>query len=108
MKSTSGFYFRLGSRMFSWSSNKQDIVAQSTAETEFIAATTTMNQVLWLKKFLCDLYLEHKEIIEISVNNQEAITISHNPLFHGKTKHFNIELYFLQEVQTLGGYVNLL
>jgi hypothetical protein len=47
MKNTSGFYFSLGSRMFLWPSNKQDIVAQSITEAEFIAAT--VNQTLWLK-----------------------------------------------------------
>jgi len=48
MKSTFGFCFNLGSIIFSWSSKKQDIVEQSTTEVEFIAATTTVNQALWL------------------------------------------------------------
>ncbi|XP_028236729.1 uncharacterized protein LOC114416049 [Glycine soja] len=38
MKSTSGYAFSLGSRMFSWASKKQAIVAQSTAEAEYVAA----------------------------------------------------------------------
>jgi len=46
--------------------------------------------------------MEEKEIIEISVDNQAAITLSHNPVFHEKTKHFNIKLYFLREVQKNG------
>ena len=46
-----------------------------------------------------DLNLEQKESIEIFVDNQVAIAISHNPVFHGKTKHFNIKLFFLREVQ---------
>jgi hypothetical protein len=37
-----------------------------------------------------------------SVDNQAAIAISYNPVFHGKTKHFNIKLYFLREVQKNG------
>jgi hypothetical protein len=48
MKSTSGFCFNLGSTIFSWSSKKQDIVAQSTTEAKFIAAITAVNQALWL------------------------------------------------------------
>jgi hypothetical protein len=43
--------------------------------------------------------MEEEEPIEISVDNQAAITISYNLVFHGKTKHFNIKLYFLCEVQ---------
>jgi hypothetical protein len=38
--------------------------------------------------------MEKEEETEISVVNQVVITISHNPVFHGKTKHFNIKLFF--------------
>lgn len=83
-------------------SKKQDIVTQSTAEAEFIAATAAVNQALWLQKLLRDLQMEEDEATEISVDNQAAIAISHNPVFHGKTKNFNIKLYFLREVQKNG------
>lgn len=102
MKSTSGYCFSLGSGIFSWSSKKQEIVAQSTAEAGFIAATSTVNQVLWLRKIMCDLHMEQKESIEIFVDNQVVIAISNNPVFHRKTKHFNIKFYFLREVQQNG------
>jgi len=48
MRSTSGFCFNPGSAIFSWSSKKQNIMAQSTAEAELIAATAAVNQALWL------------------------------------------------------------
>jgi len=56
-KSTSGYCFSLGSGIFSWSCKKQDIVAQSTAEAEFVAAAAAVNQALWLKKILADLHM---------------------------------------------------
>jgi hypothetical protein len=102
MKSTSRYCFTFGSGVFSWCSKKQEIVAQSTAEAEFIAASAAVNQALWLQKILRDLHMEEEKPTEISVNNQAAIAISHNPVFHGKTKHFNIKLYFLREVQKNG------
>ena len=107
MKSTSGYCFSLGSGVFSWCTKKQEIVAQSTAEAEFIAATTTVNQALWLKKILCDLFLQQKNKNRIFVDNQAAIAIANNPVCHGKTKHFNIKLYFLREMQQ-SGEVNLI
>jgi len=58
MKSTSGYCFSFGSGVFSWSSKKQETVAQSTAEAEFVAATSAVNQALWLRKILSDLHLE--------------------------------------------------
>ncbi|PKI59524.1 hypothetical protein CRG98_020052 [Punica granatum] len=70
MKSTSGYCFSLGSACFSWCSKKQEIVAQSTAEAEFIAATTAANQALWLRKLIQDLHLSSKEGTEVYVDNQ--------------------------------------
>ena len=105
LRSTSGYCFTLGSGVFSWCSKKQETVAQSTAEVEFVAATAAVNQALWLRKILIDLNLEQKESTEILVDNQAAIAISYNPVFHGKTKHFNIKLFFLREVQKDGAIV---
>lgn len=106
MKSTSGFCFNFGSGIFTWSSKKQEIVAQSTAEAEFISATTAVNHALWLRKILSDLHLEQKASTEVMVDNQAAIAISNNPVFHGKTKHFSIKLFFIRDVQK-GGAVRL-
>ncbi|TYK19521.1 Retrovirus-related Pol polyprotein from transposon TNT 1-94 [Cucumis melo var. makuwa] len=58
MRSTLGYCFTLSSGVFSWSSKKQEIVAQSIAKAEFIAATAIANQALWLRKILLDLDLE--------------------------------------------------
>ena len=106
LKSTSGYCFSLGSGVFSWCTKKQEIIAQSTVEAEFIAATAAVNQALWLKKILCDLSLQQKNKTENFVDNQAAIAIANNPVCHGKTKHFNIKLYFLREMQQ-SGEVNL-
>ncbi|KAL4038573.1 hypothetical protein IC575_002195 [Cucumis melo] len=102
MRSTLGYYFTLGSSVFFWNSKKQEIVAQSTTEAEFIDAKATGNQALWLRKILLDLDLEQKESTKILVENKAAIAISHNPVFYKKTKHFNIKLFFLREVQKNG------
>ncbi|KAL2586551.1 hypothetical protein AAZV13_13G060900 [Glycine max] len=102
MKSTSGNCFSFGSRMFSWSSKKQEIVAQSTAEAEFITVTAAVNQVLWLRKMLIDLHLEQDTTTEVMVDNQAVIAIFKNLVFHGKTKHFSIKLFFLRDVQRDG------
>ncbi|XP_028068594.1 uncharacterized protein LOC114271183 [Camellia sinensis] len=38
MRSTSGYCFSFGFAIFSWCSEKQEVIAQSTAETEYVAA----------------------------------------------------------------------
>ena len=87
---------------FSWRSKKQDVIAQSTAEAEYVAAVAVANQAIWLRKLMADLHMEQKESTQVLVDNQAAISISKNPVFHGKTKHFKIKLYFLREVQKQG------
>ena len=85
-----------------WSSKKQEVIAQSTAEAEYVAATAAMNQAIWIRKLMADLQMEQKESTQILVDNQAAIAIAKNPVFHGKTKHFKLKLYFLREVQREG------
>jgi DNA repair protein RadC len=98
MRSTSGYCFSFGSAIFSWSSKKQEVIAQSTAEAEYVAATAAVNQAIWIRKLMADLQMEQKESTQILVDNQAAIAIAKNPVFHGKTKHFKLKLYFLREV----------
>jgi hypothetical protein len=72
---------------------------QSTAKAQYVAATATANQALWLRKILTDLGMEQRKATKINVDNQATIAISNNPIFHGKTKHFKLKYYFLREVQ---------
>ena len=82
-------------------------MAQSTAEAEFVAATAEVNQALWLRKSFGDLHMNQTKGTEVFVDNQFAIAISYNPVFYGKTKHFNIKLLFLREVQNNGDVILL-
>lgn len=50
MNSTSGYAFSFGSGVFLWISKKQEVVAQSLTEAEYIVASATTNQVVWLRK----------------------------------------------------------
>ncbi|KAK8309437.1 hypothetical protein V6Z12_D02G124600 [Gossypium hirsutum] len=81
---------------------KSTSVAQSTIEAEFIIASVAINQALWLRKVLVDLNLKQERCTKLFIDNQASISISNNPVFHGKTKHYNIKLFSLREVQKEG------
>jgi hypothetical protein len=98
-RSTSGYLFSLGTGFFSWSSKKQETTAQSTAEAEYIAAASAVNQAIWLRKMLKDLGHEQTEATSIRCDNISAVSISKNPVFHGRTKHIKIKFHFIREVQ---------
>ncbi|XP_052728465.1 uncharacterized mitochondrial protein AtMg00810-like [Vigna angularis] len=61
MRSTSGYCFSLGSGFFSWFSKKKEIIVQSTAEAEYVAAATDVNQTIWIRKIMADLHIEQEE-----------------------------------------------
>ena len=69
-------------------------MAHSTVEAEYVAVTAVVNQAIWLRRILVDLHMEQKEPTQILVDNQAAISISNSPVFHGRTKHFKIKLFF--------------
>ena len=98
-RSTSGYLFSLGSGCFTWSSKKQETIAQSTAEAKYIAAASAVNQALWLRKILKDLGQEQVEATNIMCDNISAVSILKNPVFHGRTKHIKIKYHFIREVQ---------
>ncbi|XP_018631688.1 secreted RxLR effector protein 161-like [Nicotiana tomentosiformis] len=53
-KSTSGMAHFLGSCLISWGTRKQNSVALSTVETEYVAAASCCAQLLWIKQQLED------------------------------------------------------
>ncbi|KAK2989665.1 hypothetical protein RJ640_021585 [Escallonia rubra] len=79
-KSISGYAFHIGSAIFSWSSKKQQIVALSTCEAEYIAAAACTCQAIWLKNILKELYLIEEGPTMIYVDNKSAIALAKNPV----------------------------
>nr|POF08790.1 retrovirus-related pol polyprotein from transposon tnt 1-94 [Quercus suber] len=54
-KSTTGFVFTLGGTAISWVSNLQKTVTFSTTEAEYVAATETGKEMIWLHSILDEL-----------------------------------------------------
>jgi len=96
-KSTSGGAFFMGSKLVSWFSKKQSSIALSTAEAEYVAATSCCTQFLWMMQTLQDFQITCTPPIPILCDNKSAISISKNLVMHSKTKHISIKYHFLRE-----------
>ena len=81
-----------------WSSKKQQTVALSTAEAEYVAATHIAKQVLWHRTLFTELDFPLPSTLTIFTNNQAAISISHHPEFHARRKHIDIAHHFLRDL----------
>ncbi|XP_019171416.1 PREDICTED: uncharacterized protein LOC109166971 [Ipomoea nil] len=90
-KSTSGTCQFLGGRLVSWFSKKQNSIATSTAEAEYIAAGSCCAQILWMKQQLKD-YGVNCDDVSIYCDNTSAIAITHNPVLHSRTKHIDASM----------------
>ena len=107
MKSTTGDAFQLGSNVISWSCKKQDTVAQSTIEAEYISASSAINQAIWMRKVSADLNQTHNKATIILCDNKSVISMAKDLILHGKTKYIKIKYHFIKEAKN-DGEVSLL
>jgi hypothetical protein len=97
MKSTSGYAFSLGSGVFSWSTKKQQSVAQSSAEAEYVSAALATSQAIWLTRILEDIGEKQEEAVHLHCDNKPAIAMAKNLVYHSRTRHIAIKHHFIRE-----------
>lgn len=97
-KSTSWVVFKLGSTIVLWISKKQEVIALSTIEDEYIAISSVACQCLWLRKLLGDCGIEGKDATEIWCDNKSAIAIARNLMHHRRTKHIDIKFHHFRNL----------
>jgi hypothetical protein len=108
-KSTSGTCQFLGRSLVPWASKKQNSVALSTAEAEYIAASHCCAQLLWMRQTLRD-YGYKLTKVPLLCDNESAIRMADNLVEHSRTKHIAIRYHFLRDHQQKGdieiAYIN--
>ena len=95
-KSTSGACQFLGQALISWSCRKQNTIALSTTEAEYVSAASSCSQVLWIKNQLEDYSVRYTKI-PILCDNTSAINLSKNPIHHSRSKHIEIKHHFIRD-----------
>ena len=96
-RSTTGYCTFLGGNLVTWRSKKQNVVARSSAESEFRALAQGLCELLWLKIILNDLRVKWETPMKLFCDNKSAINIAHNPIQHDRTKHIEIDRHFIKE-----------
>ncbi|CAI7861812.1 unnamed protein product [Closterium sp. NIES-53] len=97
-RSRAGFLFRLKpSGLISWNLQKQEPVALSSAEAEFIAAIAAIREGLYLQELLHEAKIRASLNFRLHCNNQSAIRIANKPGFVNHTKHIALRYFFIKE-----------
>jgi hypothetical protein len=88
-RSTSGYCVLIGGNLIAWRSKKQNIVARSSAEAEYRAMAATACELTWLRQDV--------KAMKLICDNQAALHIASNLVFHERTKHIEIDCHFVRD-----------
>jgi hypothetical protein len=72
-------------------------VARSSVETEYRAMASTASELIWIKQLLTDIGMSVSQPMKMYCDNQAARHIALNPVFHERTKHIEVDCYFIRE-----------
>ena len=76
--------------MISWKSKKQSVVARTSVEAEYRVMALAACELVWLKQLYRELQFGDVTQMTLVCDNQAALHISSNPVFHERTKHIEI------------------
>lgn len=95
-RSTSGFCVFLGSNLISWQSKKH-VVSRSSAEAEYRSLAHLVADMTWIASPLTELNFQLSRPPIIWCDNLSTVMLSANPIQHARTKHVELDIYFVRE-----------
>ena len=72
-------------------------MALSSTEAGYVALSSAMQEIVWLRSLLAAMGLEQKEATKLHEDNQGSISMSKNPKSHLRTKHIDIKFHYVRE-----------
>lgn len=96
-RSITAYFICLGGSPISWKTKKQPTVSRSSTEAEYRAMASATCEILWLKGLLQFLQISIHGPVRLHCDNQSAIHIANNPVFHERTKHIENDCHFIRD-----------
>ena len=106
-KSTLGYAFILGGEAVSWCNKKQTCVALSMMEFEYVACATTVQEAVWLKRFLkrVGITTHSEEAVTLYSDSTAALAYAKDPKYYGTSKYIEIKYHFIRDMVARGEVV---
>ena len=91
-KFTSGYAFILGGGVAFWCSKKQSFIALSTMESKYVACSTTVQEAVWIRRFLqrLDVIAHAEDVVLLYSDSTSALAYAKDLKYHGKAKHIEL------------------
>ncbi|KAL8133051.1 hypothetical protein AgCh_008493 [Apium graveolens] len=105
-RSVTGYILLFGNSPVTWKSKKQNTVSRSSAEVEYRAMASAAAEVTWVVRLLSELGVNALKPVVLHCDNQSALHIAQNPVFHERTKHIELDCHFNRD-KVLEGLLQL-
>ena len=96
----------LDGALVAWSSRKEPVVALSSCEAEYIAASLCACQATWMVNLVEEITGKNHGAITMKIDSMSAINLAKNPIAHGRSKHIEMRFHYLRE-RVADGKMNL-
>jgi hypothetical protein len=96
-RSTGAYIFMMAGGPVSWSSKRQETVALSTTEAEYMATSRACQQAVWMFSFMSEAGLEQPTPAVLYNDNTGSIALTKNKKGHKKAKHIHIRYHYIRE-----------
>mmetsp|Transcript_16839 Transcript_16839/g.40656 ORF Transcript_16839/g.40656 Transcript_16839/m.40656 type:complete len:252 (-) Transcript_16839:376-1131(-) len=95
-RSTGGFIVFINGAAVSWKSGRLPLVTLSSAESEYVQITMACQEILFLRELMEKLGYGQKATV-VFEDNQAAIALCNNPVFHRRTRHIRRRYHFVRQ-----------
>lgn len=99
-KSNTGSIIKINGGTIHWKSQKQTLVALSSTEAEYIAASETCKEILWLQQLQTSFDIKDPEATTLYVDNQSCLKIIQNEKSSNRSKHIDTKFHFIRDLAT--------
>ncbi|CAH2098237.1 unnamed protein product [Euphydryas editha] len=97
-KSCTGYVFIFQGASISWCSKRQQTVALSSTEAEYMSLSASIQEALWLKQLQEEFWPELKSRpLLMYCDNQSCISLSGNESYHARSKHIDVRYHFIRK-----------
>ena len=95
--SVGAYIFFIGNSPVSWNSKKQSSTSRSSCESEYRALAQCSCEAVWIRRLLGELKILDNKPTHLYCDNQSSIKLSYNPVFHERSKHFEIDFHYTRQ-----------